>query len=124
MDLGKIVENLEFKQSYFACLNPYSGPTCLRKKPSTTNKGEDDDGFSGGTILCCDSMSETDIERCNQRLLTNKDSFVTSRMKDNMLRLGIDCKGREDEIQVELAEMEKRDKEGLIARKEFTKGLQ
>lgn len=103
---------MDFKQSYFACLNPNIGPYCLRKNPISLISGEEEDNFLSGTVLCCDSMTKYDIYRCNQRLLVNKEYSVASKLKVNMVRLGIDCEGKEESIQKEIKEMEKRDKEG------------
>lgn len=87
--LGKIVEGYEAQQTYFACLNPKFAPKFLNKNLNMEKKANGDDNFSGGTIICCDSMTDSDIAQCNMRLNIDKESMVAKNVKDSIIRMGI-----------------------------------
>lgn len=74
----------------------------MNKKSLMEKKENDEENFSGGTIIFCDSMKNSNIVHCNMRLKINKESMVVKNIKDSILRMGIKGVDSEKSMQKEL----------------------
>lgn len=68
-------------------------------------------------MLCCKSMTDSDVRICNARLRRNEESEVGSYVRDFVLNLGVVSKEGRDKMLKDIKVMERRDKEGLIIRR-------
>ncbi|XP_058757182.1 uncharacterized protein LOC131630421 [Vicia villosa] len=62
-------------------------------------------------------MTDSDIDWYNTRLQINKESMVAKTVKDSIFRLGLVCMDPEEEAQLNIEVMEKRDNEGMFETK-------
>lgn len=115
----RLVDNLGIrvisKPNFLACLSIRQ--SSFMRKIDRVNSKVVEDSFTGGDIMCCESMTESDVGLCNDRLRRNEDSEVGSNVRDSILNLGVVCKGGNNKLLKDLEEMERRYKEGLVSRK-------
>lgn len=106
--MGEKVECVEIQQLYFSCLNPNFAPKLPSIKPNGKNDEEEEDDFFDGVVLCCESMTDSDISQCNSRLLVNKESMVAKTIKESMIKLGVVSADPDKSLLKKIEELDKR----------------
>lgn len=123
--LAYLGSNVEFSKSYFDCLEPRTGETNRRggilsftgNCSSSIVKAAGDQQISGESISC-PSLTDTEIMRCDHRLINCDNSDVGRRVWESISNLGVVSKV-ETSMTVKLFEaMERRNKERLVGKKE------
>lgn len=80
--------------------------------------------FVRGSVLCCDSTSNSDVMLGNRRFWIKRDKYVAIRVWKKVLDLGIRCE-EEDSLYVDgIRGMENLDLEGHIFKEANSKGVQ
>lgn len=51
-----------------------------------SHKGKVEDNFFGGSVLCCESLTDSDIVQCNLRMRSNLESKVGGMIKESILK--------------------------------------
>lgn len=72
-------------------------------------------------MLCCESMTDSDVAKCNLRLRNNPESMVGGIIKDSILKFCFVWVGSKDALLEDIEAMELRDKEGLLVKKKGKK---
>ncbi|KAI5418952.1 hypothetical protein KIW84_043245 [Lathyrus oleraceus] len=109
--------------SYFACLNSKKVVTLNSLVNMMEILREEDNCFSGGSILCCESLIDSDVICCNNCLLKNIGYEVSRVVWDSITNLGISCKAKQEDYVKAIEKMEMRDKEGISTMEEKMKRL-
>lgn len=59
-------DKAKMSQTYFSCLNPKFHPKILLNSFKKIKRiGEEEENYSGGSVLCCESMTDSDVIQCN-----------------------------------------------------------
>lgn len=86
--LVELRDKVEVIHSYFACLNLKFRPKLFSNISEKIRIiGEEEDNYSRGSVVCCESMTYTDIIQCNSRF--HEESNVGIFLKDSLLRMGL-----------------------------------
>lgn len=72
---------------------------------------EMEDRYSGGSILCFDSIKDSNVRQGNVRFWDNMDSNVRDKVWKKISKLGVVAKDKAKDYNKKIAEMERNDKE-------------
>lgn len=93
-DLGRVSV---FNSSYFSCLNSKKASVSNFSMNSMEVLCDGENRFYGGSGLCYESLTDSDVNRCNNRLMKNFDSEVSRVVWDTISKLGISCNDKQEE---------------------------
>ncbi|CAI8598784.1 unnamed protein product [Vicia faba] len=113
-DLG---EKVEFIPSYYACIFPRKNGETYIFSSSTKAGIREDDSISNGTFPFCNSLIDSEVLRCNRRLLKNEESEVGKKIWDLITKLGAVSRVERVVSIKEVENMESKDKKGVLEKK-------
>lgn len=99
------------KQSRLFSIEPISDCVSIRKIEGEASM-ENEDSISNGMFTPCNSLTDSEVMRCNSRILKATNSEVGRKIWDSVLKLGVVSGEEEGACIKRLEEMELRDKEG------------
>lgn len=96
--------------SYFACLKSKKAFFSNKSMESMEDLSVGENRFSGSFVLCYESLTNSDVNRCNNWMNKIFDSEVSRVMWETISKLGITCNDKQEESVKVIEKMRRIDK--------------
>lgn len=116
-EIKELVENVVFHSSFFDCIGLRRAISSLNTLVSKKTPSTNGDSISNGEFSLCKSLTDSEVLRCNNRLLKNPNSDVGRKVWNTITKLGVVSRVDTFSNVKIIEDMELRDTEGLGVKK-------